>query len=1456
MNNEKPRATRRRCRNGEKWVPHLEACLPKDKAEEAIVEMKKQIKEERKTNRVNKTKKNRNKEEIILNENPSGIEENIITDNEIPFIKKSSELSERISEPEEDKSVIGNVMSFFTGSDEIKEQEQGEGEEQEQGEGEGEEQEQEQEQESVQTPMNNNEEQFESKSLDEDEEYELDQNNKITSVFNKNNQNEEKFTMEKNEFDKNQENNDNMLYPDLDDPNFNTKIASKKEFKNYRFDGKIEDIPQRSKYECDSSFEILPHQQFVKNFISMDTPYNSALLYHELGTGKTCSAIGITEQFRIHMKQSKTMKKIIIIASPNVQQNFKKQLFDSSKLEYANGIWNLNTCVGESLLKEINPTQIQEKGDDVTKSKKRIKRSINALIKQYYTFTGYEAIANYSQSDQYKLKKQREDEDENDLDTLEIIDLEPINIKDTNEEKKRKTEAIKRLRYKFDNRVIVIDEVHNMIARKNTSKISSKILYQIVRFCLNTKFIFLSATPLYNSHEEIIWITNIMNINDKRAYIQEQDVFDTYGDFKKEVIKNNVVLQESGEDLLRRKLTGYVSYVRGENPYTFPYRIYPETFAKPENKMIELGYPEKQFNGMNIEVPPQLHVLNKLFVSTLTSHQRYAYEQIIGELQRKVTDFNEKTKFNFEILQSPISVLNMSYPREEGNTYISSLFGKDGIQNVMTFDKQSHYTGEGNNENKTSYSYNNFEYKDWVINKHGRIFHPDKIGDYSCKIKSICDAVQNSTGVVLIYSKYLFGGLLPVALALEEMGLKRYSYASHVGNFMNNESSVLDALTMKPAKPNETKYIAKYSMITGSKIFSPNNDYDLDLIMDKDNYDGKHVKVVMISEAGSEGLDFKCIRQVHILDPWYNMSRIEQIIGRAVRNKSHCSLELKKRNVEIYMHGSYYDSTYETADLYMYRLAEEKAIQVGKITRLLKETAVDCLLNTEQNNFTEENMNTSLEIELSTNNQVIQYAVGDKPFTSKCDYMDTCEVTCSSKENDKVEESSYSYNHMQSNFEKISKRIRQLYRERSFYNLEELLKELQIGRSYPIEEIYYTLSRFLENKNEWMVHKSQKGHLIRKDDIYVFQPSNISDTNISLYEREQHVPVQPYAAVVTVPKEMKQSVVNPDIPRKSETLSVKSPQSFVQAIDKQSHSLFEKIKEKIEIISSNNKQNKETIEYIRAMNFLMFQGITNEIFLYYVIIHELERMQYENKMICAKILFQKESDFDISKFERKIDEEIENIARIFFSKNIIKFKNDKYMMILVRDTSIIYKTWSNGQWKDSTITEIENDTVVEWLKKFNKKECIYKKTLKEFENTTLRSESYIGFLSSSSKKNANEDEYSFKIKNIFYTRNSFGQKCGYYDWDKIIQNHIKYGLNTLNQSYIKPNAEVFSKISKKNVCIAYEMLLRHIRETTGLCWFLYPEEAILSNISSLALVSQTTDEINSFSWHKNKIQKN
>jgi hypothetical protein len=55
------------------------------------------------------------------------------------------------------------------------------------------------------------------------------------------------------------------------------------------------------------------------------------------------------------------------------------------------------------------------------------------------------------------------------------------------------------------------------------------------------------------------------------------------------------------------------------------------------------------------------------------------------------------------------------------------------------------------------------------------------------------------------------------------------------------------------------------------------------------------------------------------------MSRIEQIIGRGVRNLSHCSLDFEDRNVEIYLHSTLPRNDEEPADLYVYRFAEKKA---------------------------------------------------------------------------------------------------------------------------------------------------------------------------------------------------------------------------------------------------------------------------------------------------------------------------------------------------------------------------------------------------------------------------------------------------------------------------------------------------------------------------------------------------
>ena len=67
------------------------------------------------------------------------------------------------------------------------------------------------------------------------------------------------------------------------------------------------------------------------------------------------------------------------------------------------------------------------------------------------------------------------------------------------------------------------------------------------------------------------------------------------------------------------------------------------------------------------------------------------------------------------------------------------------------------------------------------------------------------------------------------------------------------------------------------------------------------NSDGSIVKFILGTKAASEGINIYNVREIHIFDPWYHLNRVEQINGRGIRNCSHKFLELKNRNVTIYM---------------------------------------------------------------------------------------------------------------------------------------------------------------------------------------------------------------------------------------------------------------------------------------------------------------------------------------------------------------------------------------------------------------------------------------------------------------------------------------------------------------------------------------------------------------------------
>ena len=124
----------------------------------------------------------------------------------------------------------------------------------------------------------------------------------------------------------------------------------------------------------------------------MYTPYNSLLLYHGLGSGKTCSAIGVAEEMRDYYSQMGVDKKIIIVASPNVQDNFRLQLFDERKLKEENGTWTITGCLANKFIKEINPTRMKGL------TKERLVFMVKNIINHYYTFTGYIQFSNEIES--------------------------------------------------------------------------------------------------------------------------------------------------------------------------------------------------------------------------------------------------------------------------------------------------------------------------------------------------------------------------------------------------------------------------------------------------------------------------------------------------------------------------------------------------------------------------------------------------------------------------------------------------------------------------------------------------------------------------------------------------------------------------------------------------------------------------------------------------------------------------------------------------------------------------------------------------------------------------------------------------------------------------------------------------------------------------------------------------
>ena len=313
----------------------------------------------------------------------------------------------------------------------------------------------------------------------------------------------------------------------------------------------------------DGKVGLLTHQKIVRDYMNLHTPYRGLLLYHGLGSGKTCSSIAIAEGM-------KHAKKVIVMTPASLRRNYIEEIKKCGDLLFRkNQFWEWisiddNPEYTDALSASLNlPIEYirRRRGawlTDITKEnnyaslsatdKKSLNDQLDEMISSKYFFINYNGL----RRDKFKQLT-------NDFNT---------NI--------------------FDNAVVIIDEAHNLISRivNKINKISksyerkrgpegvlpqsiSLILYEFLLRAENCRIVLLTGTPIINYPNEIGILFNIL-----RGYIKTWN-FNLSVEGSKKLSKDILT-----DIFSKEKVLDYVDYIPSSrtltitrNPFGFENKI-------------------------------------------------------------------------------------------------------------------------------------------------------------------------------------------------------------------------------------------------------------------------------------------------------------------------------------------------------------------------------------------------------------------------------------------------------------------------------------------------------------------------------------------------------------------------------------------------------------------------------------------------------------------------------------------------------------------------------------------------------------------------------------------------------------------------------------------------------------------------------------------------------------------
>ena len=840
---------------------------------------------------------------------------------------------------------------------------------------------------------------------------------------------------------KGSDNDIDLYYPDIDDSDFGKKIARNKEFSIHKIRSfptirTVDDFNKVANELC-GKFETTLYQHFISQYLSHRTPYKSIMLYYGVGVGKTCTAITLTEMILSTKTMDTTEPHIWVIMPQALEENFNKEIFNYDIKVFKN---LFNQCTGDNYVKLLN---INESSFNEKDNKDNIKR----LLKKRYEIFTYDSF-----------------------------------MKRINEKYKDNI---------VENKVIIIDEAHNIRSTNNKEKGTYSTLKKILENGRNNRLILLSATPMYNEPRDILDLFNLMLINDKRDNILKEyyKVFNNNNKFK---------FEDKAKKLIKKLSSNYISYLKGKNPFTFALKL-----KASYNSNIKILNAEPTKDPSNNSIPAKelgwlKYINDDIVISKLGICQKNkidALKKIINKInynniqeidENELNDIAEDADGADEadgadgaegLSQSKSQNQNMRLLQPMNIVYDNDI-GKVGFNSFFR-----------NIAGTASISVNYSE-------KYKNALYPTEeyLGKYSGKFLNICNIIRKSEGIVVIYSRFAWAGIIPLAICLEHLGYSREG----TNNILKNPEIVKD----KPKYKDVSN--PKYCILTSDKkeiMGSTTINNLIKKINDDKNINGKDIKVILITQVASEGLSFYNAREIHLIEPWYHFNRPDQIIGRGIRNCRHQKLPFEKRNVTVFMHASANDDAgmlkTETIDIHALRISTRKYIESKEIDKIISGNSLDCSLMKNINYFPKKLFEMGTVDILTSQGNKIKYELGDSE-----DLEPSCGFNYNDNDNDndaKLTEDTSGYRsdvykHLLKRAQSaIKNKLLKMIQDEIYYiSYKELIDD--IGKDIDIDEeiLIYTINKSIRPAviidNYYIEHHSQGIKLSIIDDIEGSRP--------------------------------------------------------------------------------------------------------------------------------------------------------------------------------------------------------------------------------------------------------------------------------------------------------------------------------------------------------------------------------